>query len=197
MEGNLLMVNIDIGFVIDDRYVKYCSVVIASILKNSKADENFTFYILNDGLISAQNKNKLNKLKKIKNFKVKWVTVNITLFKNQKTNLREDITIATNYRFVLSSVLPKVDKILLLDADLIIVNNLSEIWNTDINNYYMACCPSPSEIKEYQKSLDISENYKYCNTGVVLANLKEWRKDNIEEQFFFNAKRILEICKRL
>lgn len=183
------------GFTVDNKYVKYLSVSIASILKNT-CSKDIVFYVLNNGDISDENKKKIDKLKKIKDFQINWITVNDNLYKNQATNLREDITIATNYRFSLPSLLPDVDKIIFLDADLILNADIEELWNIDISDYYMACRPNPQP-EDYLKQLDIKAGNKYYNTGVMLCNLKKWREDNIEKAFFENAEKYRHVCQFL
>ena len=191
--------SINIGFTVDNKYVKYLAVTIISILKNSNNSEEFNFYILNDGNITQKNKSLLNKLKRIKHFNIKWVTVNTNDYVDQGTNLREDITITTNYRFSLASVLPDIEKIIFLDADLIVQGSLSALWQLDIANYYMACCPWLVEVqdREYNRKLDIPDEYLYTNTGVMLVNLNKWREDNVEKEFFINAKKYRSVCKFL
>ena len=59
------------------------------------------------------------------------------------------------------SCLPK--KILYLDTDTVINKDISELWNTDIENYEFAAV-----LDYYGK---IFMGYKYVNTGVLLLNL--------------------------
>lgn len=59
------------------------------------------------------------------------------------------------------SCLPK--KILYLDTDTVINKDISELWNTDIENYELAAA-----LDYYGK---IFMGYKYVNTGVLLLNL--------------------------
>lgn len=59
------------------------------------------------------------------------------------------------------SSLPK--KILYLDTDTVINKDISELWNTDIENYEFAAA-----LDYYGK---IFMGYKYVNTGVLLLNL--------------------------
>ncbi len=192
------MAKIYIGFTVDDGYVKYLAVTIASILCNANKSDELNFYVLNDGSISVENKSKINDLKKIKDFNIEWITVDTKLFENQGTNLREDITIATNYRFSLASLLPDIDKLIFLDADLILNADIANLWSIDVENYYMACSPVFEGVLDaYQQKLDIPLNYRYCNTGVMLCNLKKWREDNIEPFFFTNAKKYRDVCEFL
>ena len=179
-------------------YVKYLAVTIASILCNANKRDELNFYVLNDGSISVENKSKINDLKKIKDFNIEWITVDTKLFENQGTNLREDITIATNYRFSLASLLPDIDKLIFLDADLILNADIANLWSIDVENYYMACSPVFEGVfVDYQQKLDIPLDYRYCNTGVMLCNLKKWREDNIEPFFFTNAKKYRDVCEFL
>ncbi len=185
------MSNIHIGFVVDNGYVKYMSVVIASILKNSKTDEDFCFHVINEGSITETNKKKINKLKKIKNFDIKYYAQSTELHHEQRTDTRADIPMVTNYRLMISSILKDIDKIIFMDADLIVTDSFSELYNTNIDDYYMASCPWPPEAqdKKYNHSISLPDNVLYCNTGVMLANLKKWREDNIEQKLFADEQK--------
>lgn len=61
---------IPVVFNVNDKYVKYLSVAMASILINT--DKNLHFYILNDG-ISKENKQKLQKLRNIRPFDITFI----------------------------------------------------------------------------------------------------------------------------
>lgn len=64
------------------------------------------------------------------------------------------------------------------------------MWDIDIDDCYMACCSSINDAMtvEYKKQLDIPAEYYYCNTGVMLVNLKKWREEDIEEKLFEKEK---------
>lgn len=191
------MNNINIGFVVDNGYVKYMAVVIASILKNSLKDENFHFHVINDGSITDTNKAKINELKNLKNFEITYYAQTQELHHEQRNDTRADIPMVTNYRLMMSSILKNVDKIIFMDADLIVTGSFSELWNTNIDDYYMACCPWPlnAQDKQYNQKISLKDNALYCNTGVMLANLKKWREDNIEQQLFKDEEKHRGIYK--
>lgn len=60
----------------------------------------------------------------------------------------------TNYRLMISSILSDIDKVIFMDADLIIVNDIRELWDIDIDDCYMACCSSINDAMtvEYKNS---------------------------------------------
>ena len=69
-------------------------------------------------------------------------------------------------------ILPKLQRVIHLDIDTIICEDLTPFWNTDVKGKWFAACP------EY------SGGYKpfgpvYYNMGVALINLAQMRKDKI------------------
>jgi lipopolysaccharide biosynthesis glycosyltransferase len=90
------------------------------------------------------------------------------------------INYAAYFRFLLPSVLPDLDKVLYLDCDMIVDGDLKELWNIDIENYALAGVRDSENdnIRLYNR-LGYEQSLGYINSGVLLINLKEWRKDNI------------------
>lgn len=81
------------------------------------------------------------------------------------------------YMVLLRAALPKIfpflDKILSIDYDVIIKENISDLWDISLDGYYIA------GVKEKHKSND---NRTYINNGVLLFNLKAWREDGIDNK---------------
>ena len=76
-------------------------------------------------------------------------------------------------RAALPKIFPSLDKILSIDYDVIIKENISDLWDISLDGYYIA------GVKEKHKSND---NRTYINTGVLLFNLKAWREDGIDNK---------------
>ena len=93
------------------------------------------------------------------------------------------ISIATYYRCLLSRILPvNIDKILYIDCDIVVLNDISEFWNTDITQYAIGCIEDiGSDEEEYYSRLQYDKKYSYFNAGVLLINLKYWREHKIDE----------------
>jgi len=68
-------------------------------------------------------------------------------------------------RGALTKIFPNLDTILSLDVDVIINENISELWDLDLTNYYLAAV---QESLKYNKP-------DYINAGVMLLNLKKLR----------------------
>ncbi|EJI3902142.1 hypothetical protein ND216_001748, partial [Campylobacter jejuni] len=172
---------------VDDNYSKYLSVVICSILKNSHKDIDLFFYILTNG-ISQINKEKIALLKYIKYFSISYIFIDETYISDIPNSSQKHIKNCTNFRFFTAKALQNIDKCIFLDADLIVESNLLDLWNTDIDDYFMACVPDmyPRIYKDnWTNNLPLNGSI-YVNTGVCLFNLKKWRENNVEQKFFIN-----------
>ena len=79
------------------------------------------------------------------------------------------------------------NKVLYLDVDLIVNNDLKDLWNININDYYCAAVKDLNfDTEKYKKCIGMSDNEEYINAGVILFNLKKLREDNIAEKYFKN-----------
>ena len=98
---------------------------------------------------------------------------------------------STLMRLFLGHVIPNtVKKLLYLDCDVIINDSLSDLWNTDITQYYLAGVPEFFMPKEKRLELGLEEGDIYYNAGVLLWNMEEWRIENLETKFldFYKGK---------
>lgn len=178
---------IHIFFVVNDNYVKYLSVAMASILKNTKS--HIFFHIMDDN-INEKTKNKLLKLQSYKNFAIEFLSVNNINALSLPASVMPHINKTTNYRLLISHLKPDINKCILSDADLVYVSDIKELWDIDIENFYMAAIPDPDDMNRAYNRLKVfplSKNEHYVNTGVTVLNLEKWRQNNIEAQFISNA----------
>lgn len=93
-------------------------------------------------------------------------------FDTNGPNFNSPYTYMALIRAALTKELPDEDLVLSLDVDTIIDKNIDELWNLDMDKYYIAA------VEEHKRS---TGSYKYINFGVVLLNLKllrETKKDD-------------------
>jgi lipopolysaccharide biosynthesis glycosyltransferase len=72
-------------------------------------------------------------------------------------------------------------KILYLDTDILMINEgIEELWNTNIDNYYLAAAIDIEEAyRDEHERINVGKNIKdnnYFNTGVMLLNLTKLRE---------------------
>lgn len=86
-------------------------------------------------------------------------------------------------RLFLTEYIPEdVDRVLYLDSDTVIEGSLDELWNTDMDGYYLAAVDDCLSSK-YRDIVGLTGEGNYCNAGMLLVNLNKWREDNITDAF--------------
>ncbi len=102
----------------------------------------------------------------------------------EKGNINRD-TIYSNFCFARLALptLVEEDKVLYIDTDAIVVQDISKIWRLDISNCYVAGCKDYGVLTDntYER---VGITGKYINSGFVLFNLKKIREDNIQDKWF-------------
>ena len=87
-------------------------------------------------------------------------------------------TPAALLKFVLTDVIP-CEKVLYLDGDLLVKEDLTGLFETDIAGKYLAAVVDSETV--YVQNEYISSVQDYFNSGVMLLNLELMRKDNLSE----------------
>jgi lipopolysaccharide biosynthesis glycosyltransferase len=86
---------------------------------------------------------------------------------------------ATWYRIFVPDLLPEVDRILFLDADLLALRPLAELWETDVSEHYLAAVTNVFQADHLFRAaqLGFDQPETYFNAGVMLLNLDLMRRD--------------------
>lgn len=87
-------------------------------------------------------------------------------------------TKATYYRLLIETIVPH-DKVLYIDADIVVNGSLKVLWDTDITDTYLAAVEEPLYTGH---ELGMLADARYFNAGVMLINLKKWRDECISNQ---------------
>ena len=161
----------NIAFCLDLNFSEYCSVAIQSIINNHASKNKITFYIL-----SFFRNKKINIIKnQIKNLGHNSVDLYIDKSKFNNFQIHSHFSEANYLRLFLSELLPlNVERILYLDCDLIVLSDLTSLYNEDLKKYSTAMVPDIPESYKY--------NHLYFNSGVMLINIDAWRKKAISKK---------------
>lgn len=172
-----------VAYFVSDLYAEPCGVSICSLFENNKDFQDITVYIVEDN-ISAINKERLNKLGEVYGRKIEY----ISLPNPQKFFKDDRFTIKslghTFAHMIVGELLPNnVDRVLCIDSDMLVLDSLREMWNTDLDNYYIAGCEGAPGSVALEKEMGIDPSHVHCNGGLMLINLEAVRKDRIEEKY--------------
>lgn len=177
-----------IVFASDKNYIEHLSVALVSLIINNLSS-NFDVYILNSG-IPFKIWKKLNNT--IANYNVKLINVilNENIFENLIIN--HHFSKANYYRLLIPELI-KLDKVLYLDSDIVINGSIKELYDLNIDDFYVAAVEDPTF--DRHNELKMSKNSKYFNSGVMLINNKKWRDDKLSNRVIDFIKDNTEVIR--
>lgn len=89
------------------------------------------------------------------------------------------------YRILLPELLESVDRVLYLDADTLVLQDLRALWSLDLDHSLLAAVAQPAEPQHSQAALSrlgLPADADYFNSGVLLMNLRRMREDDFSRR---------------
>ena len=182
---------IPVFFATDDNYVPYLVVSIRSLIDTASSDNNYSVYVLNTGL-TEQN---ISVLKSMETENVKINFVDLTekikdIYSKLQAQLRDYYSPSIYYRLFIPTMFPHYKKALYLDCDITIVEDVAKLYNHELKNNLVGAIVdevvTSNEVFRYYVSNALGVNeYKYFNSGILVMNLDEFRKEDIEGKFIY------------
>lgn len=186
--------SINVLFASDDNFAPYLGVAIYSFLKNNHQEFNeINIYILAKK-ISKDNKTILEEISSsFEGNKIIFIEdEGISKILGRKVQANRALS-SFSRLFAASFLDESIEKVLYLDADSLILGSYRELWETDIDDYYLAGVldVGPDYVKT---SVGLEKDVDYINAGVLLINLKKWREEDVESKFIdFLEKSNMEV----
>ena len=165
---------IHICFNYHDGYYMVPQVMVASLLDTKNPDTQYTLHVMYNTL-SDELKNKLEKIVDNRAL-VNYIDMSseFPLFKECNWN------VTTMYRIAIAEYLNDVDKIIYIDGDCLVFDDLTDMYNIDMNdNLFMGQADDSAFFEYYSKKLNTNFE-KYICAGVMLMNLKKLREFNFK-----------------
>lgn len=168
------------------------SICLHSNIKN----KNINFYYL----VDKNEKKILENLIKNKfpykiNYKIKEINKDPEISNNIRVN-KGHITKCDNImnfaRFNFHKEFPNIDKVLYIDADIIIKDDITKLYkqcNTNISPFYAVNIGTFSNTKDIYDITSYKPDALYFNAGLYITSLNYWRKNNLKIK-------IIEIMKK-
>lgn len=169
----------------DENYSSQMYITILSALENKKDTSFYDIYCLIPKCFSSKIELEYFALeKKYNNCKINFICMG-DAFNDAKMQITH-ITKPTYYRLMLPQLIKQYDKVIYLDVDVIVLQDLREFYSIEIKDYYIAGVKALSYVnssqseKDYYKSIGLLDISQYINAGVTLWNLDKIRKDNLQ-----------------
>lgn len=97
-------------------------------------------------------------------------------FPPHSANCKTHFTKMALVRVCYCELMPDIDKVLQLDVDTIVLDDISELWDIDLTDKWFAAA------HEAYSGYDPYHSGHYHNVGVCMFNLEQMRRDNAQEQ---------------
>ncbi|MDO4763884.1 MAG: glycosyltransferase family 8 protein [Flavobacteriaceae bacterium] len=184
----------------DDKYFKYASVVITSIIKNRNKNYQYEINVVSDYISSENQEKTIRQAKNIKNFSIKFIELkNID---KSRFFLNSYMSASTYYRFYIPELFKDYERILYLDCDLIVDQDISELATMDFyengEEKLALVCKDPYimyklsdegkdedlNINYFKNILGMPNPYEYFNAGVMVYNLRKINELHLSEKLF-------------
>ncbi|MFI3140906.1 MAG: glycosyltransferase family 8 protein [Clostridia bacterium] len=163
-------------------------------LRLTNKDSNITLYLINANL-------DIKDIEKLRTFLMKKCDIKLELIQFDKGLIKgmpivKQFSVEVYYRIFAHDLLPKnLERILWLDADIIIMKNIVDFYYQNFDDKAMVASKSincfEKSISNIKKELNIDENHIYFNSGVLLLNLK-FLRDNITSKIISNTCYLLK-----
>lgn len=179
--------DIPIFFSVGDKFCHICSAALLSLMDNASDDIHYSIYILHSGMNESNRALLRSTLKP--NVSLEFVDVTEKMKDLEgKFVLRDYYNSYTYYRLFIPSFFPSLKKALYIDSDIIILDDIAKLFNTDMGNNLVAAVPDGAVrntpvFQEYvEKALGVPRD-DYFNAGVLLMNLDAMRDFDFETKF--------------
>lgn len=173
----------NIVYCINNNYVPYVLVSICSLLENNR-ENRITIQLLMD-YISEVNEQRIKRL--VESYNQSYI---IHLVNDEKLRgLKETWSIYAWYRCLIPEILSNESKCLYLDADVVIAGDISDVYDTSMNEKSIAAVIDIETLKDEKfKILGYDKSKKYICSGVMIMNLDYWRSNDIANKVFEFSK---------
>lgn len=188
---------IDVAVAADDAFAMPMAVTIRSVLDGADPSVRFRFHVL-DGGLSPRSRERLARSAEDPRAQLVWTQPNLEALGSLPVT--GHVSAAAYVRLLLQHSLPEdLDRVIYLDSDLLVLDDLSKLWREPWEDF--ACLAVPDVGAPWLDADHATEahgrcidhlasrrpvpNYRqfgfrpgdpYLNSGVLVANLREWRR---------------------
>jgi lipopolysaccharide biosynthesis glycosyltransferase len=164
----------------DDRFAMHCGTMLASLLSHTHSDVDI--HILDDGL-SVLNQERLRSLQTLHLGNTRLIFHDVTDIDVSNAPAQPDWPQSIYKRLLITSIIPELDRVIMLDADMIVLGDIAELWKIELGDAWAAGVSDVRRTSNCHR-LQLKDDVPYVNFGVLLLDLKTLRTHNVEEQFW-------------
>ncbi len=174
----------NVAYHLTDNYAKISGTSIVSLFENNKEVDEINVYLIENGF-TQKTKDKFSELAERYGRKVFFIPLpdlNGEGYDLGLVSIKKKWMFDSYSRLFLDSLLPDdVERVIYLDGDVLVLDSLKKLWEMDLNGKSCAACMDCVS-EPYYDIFGIDKNNRYCNSGLILMDLKAWREKGIGEK---------------
>lgn len=171
----------------DDRYAPHCGTMLHSLFTHNRPDQ-IRVHLLHDETLSRENRDRLAFVAAKFGAQLNCVPVEHSLVRDFPD---KQFHVSCWYRIVLPALLPDISRILYLDADMLILDNLQPLWETSLQGCTFAAVSNPLYPfmpDRPRVQLGLAQRSDYLNSGVLLLDLDRMRAEAVTQKVLAYAR---------
>lgn len=188
---------VPIFFSVNDAYSPFLATAISSIKTNASPRYTYRIHILTDD-ISEDNRTRLQALA-AEGFELEFFPLSSRLRALPGVEALEKhcfgafASLTIYFRLFIPVLFPQYDKVIYLDADLVVPGDISQLWEERMGNKLVGAVADYSiqKIAPFMRYIDRYvgvDHRNYVNSGVLLLNCKRLREEDLCGRFLHWAR---------
>ena len=201
--------NVVVLFAVNNGYAPYLGVALASLVEHAGKHEYELIVLYHD--LSERNRELLERIvdqfgcESAGRFRLRFMEMPIDMTDYNFAHGYKSISVECWYRLFAPSLFLEYDKILWLDADILVRDDVAKLYDTSIGDNWIAACrwdygiigllererrqKKPKLGPYFTKVLRVKRpKENYVNSGVLMLNLRAMREQNIQDELLQAAQ---------
>ncbi len=193
---------IPIVFSSDNNYAPYLSVIMLSIIKNCDTQKKYEFIVLETSIEAAEKDILLTMIREYNNFTLRFIRVS-DYVDSKEFYTDTYFSIETYYRLYIPTLLKEYKKVIYLDVDMIVLDDISKLFEIELNGKTIGATINLSTIGLYNSDkitwketnwkdyfdnvIKIKDPKRYFQAGVMVIDVEKMIANNDQEHLVEKA----------
>jgi lipopolysaccharide biosynthesis glycosyltransferase len=166
---------VNIVIACNESFIPHAATMLCSLLENNTS--SIRIFLLHDGI----RQKKIKKLEQfIRKYGAEFEAFDVCEVIFSYLNVNNLYKSANYFRLLIPEILPRdICKVLYLDCDILVRKSIEDLWNIDLRDQLLAAVEDIEMSKNHKTHLGLPANFNYFNSGVLLINMDQWRKQSV------------------
>ncbi len=176
---------IPIVFATNNAYAPYLGVTLQSLIVHSSPENHYQIYVFHTNLTDTHQERLLDMAQE--HISIEMVQLDQEMSRKDQYVTKLHLSVETIFRLMIPDLLPQFDKVLYLDCDIVILNDVAKLYETLLEDCVLGVAEtgnwktSEDWLTRYSKQLCV-ERKDMFNAGILLINCKQFAQQNIGGQ---------------